>query len=211
MKIRSCAVSFLSAATLLCLASARSAPAGTFGPYLKVDGGMNMTSDTDLSIAGNSGSLSLDMGYRVDAAVGYEFNRWVALEVEGGYAHNSVDKLTLGPLVNSLSSESSLTQIPLLVNVVLRYENQTDFVPYIGAGAGGVLTSLKISDEKDNDIVFAWQGKAGVIYKIDEQAWIDVSYKLLGTEGQDYRLGTVPLQTKRMYNHFIGLSVIWKF
>ncbi len=182
-----------------------------FGPYLKVDGGVNIVGDADVNIAGGGGTMSFDAGYRFDGIVGYEFNRWVAAELEGGYAHNSVDKLTLGPLVNSLSSESSLSQIPLLLNVVLRYENQTDFVPYIGAGAGGVMTSLKVSDEKDDDIVFAWQGKAGVIYKIDEQAWIDAGYKLLGTEEQNYHLGAVPLQNKRMFNHFFGLSVIWKF
>ncbi len=201
----------MAAAALFWFSGAGPVQAESFGPYLKVDGGVNLTADTDVTIAGAGGSLSLDAGYRFDAIVGYEFNRWVALELEGGYADNSVDKLTLGPLVNSLSGESSLRQIPLLANVVVRYENQTDFVPYLGAGAGGVFSSLKISDTKDDDTVFAWQGKVGVIYKIDEQAWLDVGYKLLGTEEQSYRLGAVPLKTKQMFNHFFGLSVIWKF
>lgn len=205
---RACTVSLCSTALLWTGMSLSFAQ--TYGPYLKVDGGLNIVADDDIQIGDSSGKLSLDLGYRVDGTVGYEFGRWVALEIEGGYAHNTVDKLTLGPLV-AHPEDSSLTQIPMLLNVVVRYENETGFVPYIGAGAGGVITTLKISGDKDTDAVFAWQGKAGVIYKIDEQAWLDAGYKLFSTAEENFQLGAVPLKTKEFFNHFFGVSVIWKF
>ncbi len=182
----------------------------SFGPYLKIDGGVNFVPDTDFEINGSSGTMSLDSGFRVDGTVGYEFGRWLAVEVEGGLAENSISKLTLGQLFTH-PPKSSLTEIPVLANVVVRYENPTDFVPYIGAGAGAVMSTLQIAGDKDEANVLAWQGKLGVIYKIDDQAWLDLSYKLLSTGEQEYLVGPAPVRLKEVFNHFFGLSVIWKF
>ncbi|HEY5910793.1 MAG TPA: porin family protein [Verrucomicrobiae bacterium] len=191
------------------------ASAQNFGPYLKASGGMNLVSDSDLQINAVDGRMSLDTGYRVDGTLGYELNRWLAVEVEGGYTENNLDKVTLGANQLRLHGDSSFSQIPVLANVVLRYENDSAFVPYVGAGAGGVMTKLRIAsesaDDSDKDTVFAWQGKVGVIYKIDERAWIDAEYKLLSTAAQDYSFGNQKLETKELFNHFIGISVIWKF
>ena len=196
---------------LLLMAGATSTQAQRSGPYLKVDGGVNLMPDNDVRVGPNNGTLSLDAGYRVDAVVGYDVGRWLAFEVEGGYAENSVDKLTSAGLPLSGHSNSSLRQIPVLANVVVRYENRSDWVPYIGAGAGGIFSSLKISGTSEDDTVFAWQAKAGVIYKIDENAWLDLNYKLLMAGEQAYQFGSEPLKTDQMLNHFFGLSVIWKF
>ncbi len=211
MNTRRYALWSLFSAVALCSAGTGELRAEVFGPYLKVDGGINVVTDTDVQALGQNGKLSLDMGYRVDGAVGYEFGRWLALELEGGYSESTVDKFTLGGAHFNLGDHSSLAEIPLLLNLVVRYENPTDFVPYIGAGAGGVLTTLQLSGQKDNDAVFAWQGKVGVIYKIDEQAWLDASYKLLSAQEQEYEIGAVPIKTKEIFNHFFGISVIWKF
>ncbi len=205
------AVSCLALGSLGLIFAVLGARAQSFGPYLKVDGGVNIVPDTSADIGGTGGKISFDSGYRVDAAIGYEFNRWVALEVGGGYSDNSVSQLTRGSLPARLDGSSSLSEIPLLLDVVVRYENETDFMPYVGAGAGGVLSSLKISGNSDDDAVFAWQAKAGVIYKIDEMAWIDAGYKLLVTDQQEYLIGLMPVKTKEVYNHFFGLSVVWKF
>jgi len=184
--------------------------AQTYGPYLKIDGGVNLLGENDLLVGPYNGSLSLDSGYRVDGVLGFEYARWLAVEVEGGFAENSINKFTLEYLY-AYPNDSSLTQIPILANLVLRYENRTDFMPYIGVGIGGVMTTLKLESLEDNDAVFAWQGKAGVIYKIDEHAWINAEYKLLASDEQDYLLGGIPLRTKQMFNHFLGLSLTWKF
>ena len=202
----------------LCLAAglilplpARAADAADFGPYIRADGGANFVTGTHLDIDGSPGNLSLDTGFRVDGAFGYQFQPWLAVEFEGGFIQNSVRSITLNNLTASPEGDSNLEQIPLLLNVVLRYENQTEFVPYLGVGAGGVLSTLKISGESDNDAVVAFQAKAGIIYKIMAAAWLDVGYKFLGTAEQNYRIGGANLRTKDVFNHFIGLSVIWTF
>jgi len=198
------------ASIVLAMLPVASASAQNSGPYLRVDGGANLIQDVNVQIGGLPGNLSLDAGYRVDAAAGYEFNRWLAIEVEGGYFENSIRSVNLHNQGAHLE-DSSLSGIPFLGNVVLRYENSTDFVPYLGMGAGGVLASLKISGDKDSNSVFAYQAKIGVIYKIEERAWIDVGYKLLVAEDQNFNVGGTPVQTERTFNHFVGVSVIWKF
>ncbi len=201
----------LPAAAVLMLLSLLSAQAADTGPYLKADGGANFVSGTHLDIGGVAGDLSLDTGFRVDGLFGYQFNRWLAVEFEGGYLQNSINSISQNGLTAYPRDNSNLEQIPLLVNVVLRYENSTDFVPYIGGGAGGVFSIMKISGNSDNDAVVALQAKAGLIYKIEQNAWLDIGYKLLGTAEQSYQIEGVTLKTKDMLNHFIGASVIWSF
>lgn len=72
-------------------------------------------------------------------------------------------------------------------------------------------TTLRLWDDDAKDAVFAWQAKAGVMYKIDERAWLDAGYKLFATAEQDYQFAGVKFMTKEVFNHFIGVSVIWKF
>lgn len=199
------------AAAMLTLLPAAPARASEPGPYVRADGGVNFVTGTRLDIDGVQGSFSLDTGFRVDGAFGYQFNRWLAVEFEGGMAENSIRSISLQNETASPRGDSSLRQFPLMVNFVGRYENATDFVPYIGVGAGGVLSTLRISGNSDNEAVIGLQAKAGIIYKIEEQAWLDVGYQLLGTAEQRYQIGGANLRTKDLLNHFIGLSVIWSF
>jgi opacity protein-like surface antigen len=200
----------LAAAILLTL-PASPAHAADYGPYVKADGGANFVTGTHLDIDGSPGNLSLDTGFRVDGAFGYQFQPWLAVEFEGGFIQNSVRSVTLNNLTGSPQGDSNLHQIPLLLNVVLRYQNSTEFVPYLGLGAGGVLSTLKLSGTSDNDAVVAFQAKAGIIYKIMEEAWLDVGYRFLGTAAQSYDIGGAHLKTNDVFNHFIGLTVIWSF
>ncbi len=196
---------------LLALAQGTPAQVQNYGLYLRVDGGANFVTGTKVDIGGSPGNLSVDTGYRIDGAFGYEFGRWLAAEFEGGYIDNEVSSIGFQNMTGHPQGDSALTQIPLLVNVVGRYENHTEFEPYIGAGIGAVLSRLNISGEKDSAAVFAWQAKAGVIWRIEHEAWLDIGYKLLMTQKQEYMFGGVPMQTKELFNHFLGVSVTWRF
>jgi opacity protein-like surface antigen len=104
--------------------------------------------------------------------------------------------------------------VPVLANVVLRYEKESKFVPYIGGGAGGAFTKLDGVGRGDvngfssdnSDVVFAYQFKTGVAYNISEKASIDLGYKLFGTGEQTYGSTKV----KDVMCHFIGLGFTWK-
>ena len=188
-------------------------PAGATepGPYVKADGGANFITGTELKINGFPGGLSLDTGFRADGIFGYQFNSWLAVEFEGGFMQNSVRSISLQGQTSYPQEHSYFQQVPLLANVVVRYENSTDFIPYLGAGAGGVISRLKIEGNSDDEAAFAFQAKAGLIYKIEETAWLDIGYKLLGTTEQTFGIGGDQLKTKDMLNHFIGASVTWLF
>jgi opacity protein-like surface antigen len=195
---------------LLVIALTLPAQAAVPGWYAKVDGGANLLAGTGADIGGESGHLAFDSGFRVDAILGYELNHWLAFEVEGGWIENTISSVTLHQQQEHLP-DSSLNEVPLLGNAILRYENDSPFVPYVGIGAGGLMSKLQISGDKDTDIEFAYQAKIGLIYKLEEQAWIDIGYKLLVSVEQKYQLGGAAVRTDEIFNHFIGGSVTWRF
>lgn len=182
----------------------------TSGPYLKLDAGINYIPDTSLTIGSYGGEMSLDGGFRLMATAGYYVNSWLAVELEGGYFDNNIGTVTLRDMT-SHPDKSSYSGVPVLANVLFRYENPSDFVPFIGIGAGGTRSSLRISGETDSEIVFALQAQAGVIYKIDEQAWLEAGYRLLGMPKQSYDLNGLSIETDQVLTHFFGVGAIWKF
>jgi opacity protein-like surface antigen len=192
------------------LTQPRTARAEGKGGYLKLDGGANFAESMNLTVDGLSGKLDLDVGYRVDLAAGYQFNRWLSLELEAGFFHNENQSVTLLNMTEHLEN-TWLQGIPVLANVYLRYENRTDFVPYIGGGAGMVVSWLSLQDNTDTCYVFAYQFAAGVTYRLEESAWIDFGYKFLGTADPEYEIGARHILGSDTRNHFLGASVVWKF
>jgi opacity protein-like surface antigen len=180
------------------------------GVYLRLDGGINFAQDPDLKINGQPGKLRLDTGYRADLAVGYDLNRWVGFELQGGYLYNSAESLTTGDRPLHVDN-TWMEGIPLLASVRFHWHNRTDFVPYIGGGAGGLVSMLSIRDISDTTIVFAYEITAGLIYKIDERAWIDIGYKYLWAGDPNFDIGLDSVKASNVRNHFIGASVIWRF
>ncbi|RPI94670.1 MAG: porin family protein, partial [Chloroflexi bacterium] len=148
--------------------------------------------------------------FRVDGAIGYDLNRWVSLEVEVGYFYSSAESLTLASQTEHLD-DTEFEGIPMLANVVLHWPNRSDFIPYVRGGAGGVVSMLTVLGDSDDNVVFAYQIGVGVIYNLDERAWIDVGYKFLATADPEFQIGSVSLKASEVRHHFIGGSVTWRF
>ena len=193
----------LGTCSALALMLAQPAQAADEGPYISFDVGANLLQDVTQTFPtdGNvSSKRSFDTGLRFDMIGGYNLNSWAALEFETGFLENEMEH----------SSSAWWGAVPLLANVVFRYENSTKFVPYIGAGAGGAISMVGDSSGSDSDAVFAYQAKAGVAYKVEENMMVDVGYKFFSTDEQTYNLG-MPFKLSDIYNHFIGASFTWKF
>lgn len=175
----------------------------TTGPYLTLDGGVNIMQDVTVEPAGQrSFKQKMDTGLRIGLIGGYNLNEWVAVELETGLLYNNFkDDLAMR------IRDAWYGAIPALGNVVLRYENDSKFVPYLGAGAGGAYTMVHIRHIDDSDFVFAYQGKVGVAYEINTSMAVDVGYKFFGTADQKYD----NFKAKDVYAHYIGLSLTWKF
>jgi opacity protein-like surface antigen len=202
----------LSAATLLfgILPTHLSLAQSTSGFYLKVDGGINYIQDTSLTIGGYGGEMSLDAGFRLMASGGYYVNRWLAVELEGGYFESNIGTVTLRDMT-AHPDKTDYSGVPILANVLLRYENSSSFVPFIGLGAGGIRSTLRISGQTDDQFVYGLQAQVGVIYKIDDEAWLEIGYRLLGMPKQSYDLSGLSIETDKVLSHFFGIGAIWKF
>jgi opacity protein-like surface antigen len=126
--------------------------------------------------------IELDAGVRVSVAGGYNFNDYVGAEIETGFIFNEVQSVTgLGNI------DAAVGHVPLLANVVLRYDRPNcKWVPYAGAGVGGDASLIALDyvtapngavvDGEASTVVFAWQSFAGVRYKITDKISVGASF-----------------------------------
>ena len=136
-------------------------------------------------------------GFRLNVAGGYNFNRWVGLEGELGFLYNSF---------KSGSSADYNAQVPLLLNCVVRYENETKWVPYAGIGLGiGAL--FNDHDAAIDPTVF--QLKLGVRRAINENMSVGLGYRFLGSGVGEILNDIFDEQFGR--NHSVTLEFSWKF
>jgi opacity protein-like surface antigen len=126
---------------------------------------------------GGGAKVQLDPGFHFTAAGGYNFTRWLGVEMETGYIGNNIDR------IGGSSADAFLSHVPFLANVVLRYdEDNSRLMPYVSAGAGGDSSIVFFDnslglDGSDADIVFAFQVSAGLLYKINETMSAGLGYK----------------------------------
>jgi opacity protein-like surface antigen len=172
--------------------------------YFSFDAGVNLLQDFDL----NGATAEADPGWRMGFTAGYNFNRWLGVEGEIGYAYAPLSDV-----------DARFDYVPLLANVIFRYENRSKFTPYVGVGAGGagsifIFERGSISGD-DSNIMFAWQAKAGVRYQINEKLSVGIAYKYFGTAEQNYRIeddgGDLKFRFRDIHTHFVGLVLQGRF
>ena len=159
----------------------------------------------------NTVTQSQDIGIRGDATVGYTLfaNPSIAVAAAGeiGFIHNSVDKASGGGA--TVSVDGDFYQVPFLGKVLLTLMPDSRISPWIGAGGGGIYSRLDLrrvgssfpnvtGDETDP----AFQGEAGVNYKLGDKAAIGLVYKFL--------VG-FPKDIGNFYNHSIAVAFTANF
>jgi opacity protein-like surface antigen len=173
----------------LCHGSQRSFITADASPYAKFEVGPAFLQDgeiTKFSGFPNGNNISYDVGFAFDAAVGYAFNKWVSVEGEFGWNGAQVNSAQ-----NIQQSDTFIYNVPFIANVVLQYPiPHTRIVPYIGGGAGG-SASIFDTDYFSNgavtiigneaEVVFAYQGFAGVRVEINDSMSAGIGYKYFGT------------------------------
>jgi opacity protein-like surface antigen len=168
------------------VAAEKQSPAKTRprGPYLTAELGGNWAGATNTSV-----TLS---GFRLSGAAGYNFNRWIGLELETAYLYASKDDVRV-------------SQVPILVNFVLRYESKWKWVPYASAGLGGIIVWGRDDDDSSTFGDGAYQLTAGVRRMLNEKMSVGASYKYLGFVASSL------LIERRIGNHSVNLGLNWKF
>lgn len=162
--------------------------------HIRMDIGGTIPEDADLSKLDGpvtaGGELKLSPGFQFDAAIGYRFTPWLALEGELGFGYFDVDS------VGDWSyPDSSLNQLTLMMNIVLEYP-RGPLVPFAGLGAGGVYSTLSFgnyywyyysdADGVGSDFVPALQAFAGLRYEFNDNLSLGVVYRFLVTDRQEW-------------------------
>lgn len=184
-----CGTMFVAAGTLSGLSQ-------NTGFYIKADVGGNLTQDADLKeffgpVAPGT-KVKFDPGFRAGFAGGYQLTDWFAGEVEVGYLANRIDSITGADRVHNAWFEN----VPFLVNAKLQYPNRSPLTPYIGAGVGFSEAFIDVGSVdiggtslhgSINDTVFAYQGFAGLRYRLNDQMGLSLEYRYFAADGANWQ------------------------
>jgi len=154
--------------------------------------GAYITGEIGGNVAGAADSSVTLPGFRLSVAGGYNFNRWIGLELETGYLYGS-------------KGDTTVSQMPFVVNFVVRYEGKTKWVPYVGAGLGGVIVWGDAGGASGSAGDAVYQLMGGLRRVLNEQMSLGLSYKYLG-----YTVSSI-LVDRRIGNHSVNLGLNYKF
>ena len=168
------------------------------GPILRLGIGPSFFQDSKLTQFSGPGiptsgptpsTVDYNTGLAFDAAFGWAFNKYAALNFETGFIGAEINNVP-----GYISDNTRLYNVPFLVNFTLSYPiPRTNIIPYVGAGVGGAdmvfdtdnftqnSSEITISGS-ENDVVFAGQLFAGVRFKLNRHLSFDLGYKYFATD-----------------------------
>lgn len=140
------------------------------------------------------GSFNLDTGIRFDVDVGYNFNRYLAAEMEFGWTYNNISSAS-----GLAISGASYGNFPFVANLILQLPLANGrLIPYIGGGGGGsvgaidadyISNGLVAISGSDSDLTYAYQGFAGIRFAFNDSMSVGLAYKYMGTGSTSYYEG----------------------
>jgi len=185
--------------------------AQTNGWYAGAETGLNVVPDTKFKDSMGKTKETNDLGYGVLGQAGYGFGP-VRVEGELGWRGNGVDKLA------STNGKGGFDAATLMANVYYDLATGTAWTPFVGVGAGGAdVFANKIRNNagtlsKDSDLVFAYQGIAGVSYALNETTSLKADYRYLRTTEGDFNEVNSSRTAKATYQaHAVMVGFTYKF
>ncbi len=187
--------------------------------YGQADLGVSLVNNTDIDHFGpaTGGDMEFDAGFASGLTVGYHLTPWLAAEFQTGYMLNGIRH-----------ADAWLSQSPFLVNLTYECHHCGKFVPFVGAGAGGMLSVLTIDgyidfgggavwmDGSDGSVVFAWQAYGGIRYDFNDRMGVGFLYRFRGSAGpswdvEDWYTGATigELSLDNVYSH--TFTVLFNF
>lgn len=161
--------------------------AETNGWYVGAQTGFNYVPKMSDGIWGADAEAKFDPGIGVLGQVGYGFGQ-IRLEGELGYRYNKADTVELSN--QKVSASGSAQATTLMLNALYDFNTGTAWTPYLGVGVGGAYVNMNGVRARDggpvkvddSDLVFAYQGIAGVSYDFTNNLAIKADYRYLGTQ-----------------------------
>ncbi|MEI9984535.1 MAG: OmpA family protein [Aliidongia sp.] len=167
------------------------------GPYAGNSGGGQFLNNVSPRGGGADVKSQFDGSYVGLGTVGWNFGNGLRAEVEGGYRRSGRRRRAQ---CRPGQSGGALGMYTVMVNGLYDFDISRfgvptyGFVPHLGIGAGwagarfdhaGSFNGETLSGKQD---LFAYQGIAGVDYRVAPQIKISLDYKYLGTERGDFHL-----------------------
>ena len=201
----------------------------------------NVNIDTeflDAAVVGSAGgSLTMSAGIRFNLPIGYQPVDWFAIEFAPGIIWNKMSSWNLevnGSATNSSGSisgqlnlpidvEGGYFQVPLVVNFIFKIPTDSPWVPYIGGGIGASYTymnwtrlsyggiSQDISNVDGSCWSLAYQGIAGLDYKITDEVSLGLKYIFTGTGNQNFGGSFQDFDTKGSYSQNVMFNCTLNF
>jgi len=158
------------------------------GPYVGVNIGITMPSDSDISEKGGTGTgeISFDSGVAFSAALGQKIGTG-RLEAEIGYKTSDIDEVSVTGLGSApLNGDASV--LSFMGNGYIDFNASPTVKPYIMAGLGVANLKIKLSDldADEDDTVFAYQAGVGCGFPLSQTVTLDLGYRYMGTSDADF-------------------------
>jgi len=205
---------YLGAASAALLMTTAATQALDFKPYVAVDSGVNLLQDLHLKaipdVGLDSGKFSFSPGYRVGVHMGVQVQDQVAIEFAPGLAWNSLHQTVVNDTVVP-GIKGEFRQIPLMVNGIYSIPLEGKLKPFVGLGAGAILSRLELNAGGDksaeDDVTFGYQGMAGISYAATERLSVSLGYQFMSS--LDHKKFSTP--TGAAVNHSVILGLGYKF
>ncbi len=194
-------------ATAIIGLSASAALAEENGLYLGAAGGLSIARDSRIVGTGIDSNAEFDNGLAGAGAVGYGFGSGLRAELELGYRENDVDS------IGGLAGAGDVSAISTMGNVLFDFDNSSRFTPYLGVGAGAARVDLDGASPvgggsiNDDDTAFAYQGIAGVSYRVSDRFKLTLDYRYFAAPDVEVTTSTgVAVDTEyRSHSIMVGL------
>jgi len=180
------------------------------------------------------GSLTMSAGIRFNVPIGYQPVEWFAIEFAPGIIWNQLSSYNLAlngtidggaqqSVTLPIDLEGSYYQVPLVVNFIFKIPTDSPWVPYIGGGIGASYTymnwtrisyagvSQDLSNVDGSCWSLAYQGIAGLDYKITDEVSLGLKYIFTGTGNQNFGGSFQDLDTKGSYSQNVMLNCTLNF
>ena len=197
----------------------------------------NVNVDTTIlgaDVVGSAGgSLTMGAGIRFNFPIGYQPVDWFAVEFAPGIIWNKMSSynLQVNGTIDTTSVSTTLPldieggyyQVPLVVNFIFKIPTNSPWVPYIGGGVGASYTYMNwtrasygsVSEDLSNVDGSCWslayQGIAGLDYKITDEVSLGLKYIFLGTGNQNFGGSFQDVDTKGSYSQNVMLNCTLNF
>ena len=195
-------------------ANTNSADADTTGFYESVDAGVAILQNMTAEIQGfPAGTFKFNVGPRFDVSAGYDITENVAVELQGGFARNSITQF--GSFLVQPGFSSDLWTVPVMVNGIYKDTFEDHWQAYGGVGVGAVFSFLTQGysggeNSSTSDSEFGYQVMAGIKYLFNDHLEFGLGYNFLGST--DHHWSPTPgVRMSPTYMHSVLLSLTYKF